>query len=168
MERWKPIPDWPYEVSDHGRVRRSEYGKGTWPGRIISPGDMGRYPTLTLHCDEGRWCVRVHQLVLLAFVGPCPEGMNCNHKNGIKRDNRLCNLEYLTFSDNQLHAHATGLKVAHPHHGEDHGMSKVTWVEVEDIRRLYATGRHTQKALGERFGVGPTQISRIVRREQWA
>ncbi len=40
---------------------------------------------------------------MLAFAGPCPEGQEVNHKNGVTKDNRLSNLEYVTKSQNLLH-----------------------------------------------------------------
>ncbi len=54
---------------------------------------------------------RVHQLVLETFVGPCPEGHVAHHKNGIKTDNRLANLEWTTISENALAYHRKGRHV---------------------------------------------------------
>ena len=44
--------------------------------------------------------VFVHALVLLAFVGPRPLGYDIDHVNGVRSDNRLANLEYVTTSEN--------------------------------------------------------------------
>lgn len=42
----------------------------------------------------------MHRLVLLAFVGPCPDGMEACHANDIPTDNRLANLRWGTHADN--------------------------------------------------------------------
>ena len=47
----------------------------------------------------------IHRLVLDAFVGEKLKGMQCNHKNGIKTDNKLENLEWVTPSQNRKHAY---------------------------------------------------------------
>ena len=44
--------------------------------------------------------ILVHHAVLLAWVGPCPEGCQCDHLNGINTDNRLCNLQWVTNAEN--------------------------------------------------------------------
>jgi hypothetical protein len=44
--------------------------------------------------------MRVHRLVLDAFVGPCPDGMECRHLNGVKADCRLSNLAWGTRKEN--------------------------------------------------------------------
>ncbi len=48
--------------------------------------------------------ILVHHAVLLAWVGPCPEGYQCDHLNGNNVDNRLCNLQWVTPSENQRRA----------------------------------------------------------------
>jgi hypothetical protein len=108
---WLPIPGWEgmYEVSDLGRVRSID--------RIAPLGSKGavrRYRGVELRpqlkrdgyiqvclARNGRhsW-VMVHRLVLLAFVGPAPEGMECCHGNHDPWDNRLVNLRWGTQLEN--------------------------------------------------------------------
>lgn len=45
----------------------------------------------------------MHQVVAHAFLGPCPEGLQVNHRNLIKADNRAANLEYVTHKENMAH-----------------------------------------------------------------
>lgn len=85
-ERWLSIPGWEdlYEVSSHGKV------KSLRRNIILKPSytNSGGY-ALVLLCRSGtRKGKYVHQLVLEAFVGPCPEGMETRHLDGDPTNNR--------------------------------------------------------------------------------
>ncbi|MFI8590108.1 NUMOD4 motif-containing HNH endonuclease [Dietzia maris] len=109
-ERWKPIPGYEghYEVSDAGQVRsldrvitRSNGAPYPTRGRVLSPSDAHPSGHLYVHLMAGGDCTRqVHRLVMAAFAGPCPEGMEVRHLNGDPTDNRLTNLAYGTRSEN--------------------------------------------------------------------
>lgn len=60
--------------------------------------------------------VKVHRVIWESVHGPIPAGMTINHKNGIKHDNRIANLELMTAGDNIRHSIATGLR----QHGGTH------------------------------------------------
>lgn len=102
-ERWAPIPKHPgYEASDMGRVRsvdRVAHGRRL-KGRVLKlnqTGENGAHRGVYL----GRGVKRlVHHLVLEAFVGPCPPGMEACHWNDIGDDNHLSNLRWDTPSAN--------------------------------------------------------------------
>lgn len=132
-EQWAPIPGYVglYEVSDQGRVRSVdrfiEYANGTRrfrKGRPMRGGTQGRYRTVLLSPGGGK--VRnhtVHSLVLAAFVGPRPEGMDVCHGDGDCTNNRLDNLRYDTreanVEDMRRHGslwqvHKTHCKNGHP------------------------------------------------------
>jgi hypothetical protein len=75
--------------------------------RILEPQPCGRnreYRQVKLFVDRVGAYFRIHCLVMDAFVGACPTGLEVNHKNGVPTDNRLDNLEYMTRSENRLHA----------------------------------------------------------------
>lgn len=109
IETWLPVPDWPaYEVSDMGRVRSvdrtvmdSNGVERRLRGTILAP---HRRPDghldVGLMINHQRRMVRVHTLVLEAFAGPRPVGMQTCHSNDIGTDNRLANLRWGTRSDN--------------------------------------------------------------------
>lgn len=102
-EIWKPVEGFDkYEVSSFGRVRN----KGT--GRILKP-YKAIYPQVTLMRKRKPVPVRIHVLVAKAFI-PNPENKRCvNHKNGIKTNNRVENLEWVTHKENTSHAIKAGL-----------------------------------------------------------
>lgn len=106
---------------------------------------------------------RVHRLVLTAFVGPCPEGMECRHLNGNKTDNRLENLCWGTQEENRQDTrdHGTYKK------GENHHRAKLTNEQVKEIRRRYDAGGVSQKELADEFGAGQGTVHNIVRRKGW-
>lgn len=176
-EEWRPIRAWPlYEVSDHGRVRRAASGKSTSPGRVrrlqLTKGKKSAgYVSVMLH--NGRrgavGNVNVGRAVLEAFVGPPPSDRHeCNHKNGIKTDNRPENLEWVSPSENIRHAFATGLKVGP--RGEQQGAAKLSEAQVREIRARYRSGGITQTTLAGQYGISQAHLSDIVsgRRGIWA
>lgn len=110
-ERWAPIPDYEgyYEASDHGRirsvdrrVRHSRCGTMLLRGKVLSPVIHRGRPHLTLGREGVRRQLTVHSLVLSAFRGPRPEGMEGCHGDNDKLNNHLANLRWDTTSANVL------------------------------------------------------------------
>lgn len=121
VETWKPVPGWEgyYEVSDAGRVSsvprsvpRSNGRPLNLRGRILkcSPSSDG-YPTAALCRDNERLLRSVHLLVLEAFVGPRPEGMEACHHDDIPTNNQLSNLRWDTKPANTYDRIRNGLHV---------------------------------------------------------
>lgn len=174
IENWRVLPSREkFEVSDLGKVRtitkRIVMKNGrtmTKKGRILKEKKNKKgYPEIRLYEKRNISITQtVHKLVMLTFVGLRPEGLQVNHKNGIKTDNRLVNLEYVTPSDNIKHAYRLGLQ---SRKGERNNHAKLKVGQVQEIREKYSTGNYTQKSLGLVYGVCQDQISSIVRRESW-
>lgn len=152
VETWRPIPDFPgYDISDHGRVRsyyacndRAEWYISDAPQRILRPGQSGGYPFVGLCTEHKRYSRRIHSLVLLAFVGPRPDGLECCHNDGDPANNRLSNLRYDT--------HLANSADTHRHRGEWPG-SKLNDSDVIRMRHMGASGvRDTE--LAKLFQVG--------------
>lgn len=117
-EIWKDIPGFEgrYQASDQGRVRSVDNyvrcgrgGKGLRlvRGRVLRPGNSRGYLIVNL---PPAGTIAVHLLVARAFLSPRPAGAEVNHKDGVKVNCAPANLEWVTKTENQLHAVAFGLK----------------------------------------------------------
>ncbi len=111
-----------------------------------------------------RYHACAHRVVWVHHNGPIPHGMEINHINGVKTDNRPANLEMVTRSKNVKHA-VRVLKVARAanQYGQKNHAAKLTDAEVEAIRAEYVAGQVTQKSIAERFGVSHQSVSKILR-----
>jgi hypothetical protein len=115
VEQWKPVLGYEglYEVSDQGRVR-SVAGKRwngqaihCFKGRILRPQSKSRYLQVTLSKNGKVKSIKIHQLVAEAFLPSCPgvqgKHSHCyqiDHINDDSRDNKACNLQWLTRYEN--------------------------------------------------------------------
>lgn len=106
----------------------------------------------------------VHQLVYEAFIGLVPKGMQINHKDGIKDNNDLDNLELVTPRQNTQHAYTTGL--ASGGKGEDNSMSKVTASDVEQMYQMFRQGS-CNSCIGIQFSVHDRYVSLIRSGKRW-
>lgn len=116
-EIWKDIDgtQGTYQISSHGRVKRKERvtyrpdnGKFryTLPELLLNPtvGKIG-YAYITIKVNGYSSKKTIHRLVGMSFIEN-PENKPCiNHKNGIKTDNIVSNLEWCTVSENLIHSH---------------------------------------------------------------
>lgn len=154
-----------YEISNDGRVRRAVDSQRYKTGYELTPKPhRNGYRYFILNDDEGKPQTRLgHRLVLEAFVGPCPDGMEACHNNGDRTDNRIENLRWDTAKANQAdrRKHGTDLR------GEALPYAKLTAEKVREIRKRAEAGEK-QTVLAKEFGVGDPQIHRIIKRERWA
>ena len=149
-EIWKPIEDFDdYEVSNLGRVRSF---KGRNP-RILKPTPQkSGHLQLWLRRDGETVPVRVHRLVLEAFVGECPTGYWCLHKDDNPSNNCITNIFWGTPSDNTRQMIANGRRTQPnptPQPGLQHWGHKLTRAQVLAIRN----DNRSYSAIGKAHGV---------------
>ncbi len=153
-EIWKSFPlDSDYDVSNRGRVRSykttsKRKKRRARPKLLKLCKRMNGYIHTVLTLSGVGQSYSVHRLVLTTFIGPSK--LHCNHKNGIKTDNRLENLEWVTRSENALHAFRTGLIVSIK--GEDHPLAKLDEKTARKIKYDTGTGAEISRKYGVKQG----------------
>lgn len=109
--------------------------------------------------------IRNHRAIWEAVHGEIPDGLEINHINGVKDDNRIENLELVTPKENTAHAIQTGLRPRN--HGETHPKAKLTEAQVIEIIELRREGAMTTRAIAAQFGVAPSTVSMIATGRNW-
>lgn len=168
-EQWKPVAGFDgYEVSDLGRVRSWKmYHHDPGPRFLTpSPTDSGHLRVGLTNGSEDPRTRMVHRLVLNAFVGSRPKGLVTRHMNGDKTDNRLANLQYGTYSENQLDSvkHGTHLSArrtecvnGHPF-DESNTHTRVNGNRAcRECARL-ATQRYRSRLAADEYSLGSTNL----------
>jgi hypothetical protein len=152
---WRPVPDFPYEVSDAGEVRRV----GSVRTLRATPAKRGGYLQVSLWTDGKGHTRMVHQLVALAFHGqrPSPDH-HAAHRDGNKANNSTTNIEWLTRVENEAD------KIAHgtSNRGERNGSAKIADSVIAEILAA-PRPRGYQTRLAEKHGVTQGAISNIIR-----
>lgn len=137
-------------VSDLGEVKKKR-GDGL---KVITTG-TGGYSTFSAN---GKTYL-LHRVVWETFNGLIPPKLCINHINGIKKDNRLSNLELVTYKENYRHGLKMGL-INPSQPAQENGMSKLTNVEYLKIISMIMDGKSNQE-ISNICGLHPRYISLI-------
>ena len=156
-EIWKDIPNYEgmYQVSNLGRIKSLKFGKE----KIIKLDlDSKGYLRVRLSNNNISERKKVHRLVMLVFMGS--SDLQVNHKNGIKSDNRLENLEYCTASENVRHAFKIGLN-------KNAGRNPYKLTEADAKRIKHKLNHLTQAEVANIYNVSQMLISKIRSGKAW-
>ena len=167
QEIWKPIINYEelYEVSNYGDVKSLARFKCK-KDRILKPGhDKDGYLQFTLRKNNKPKTFKVYKLVLEAFIGPCPPGMQRCHNDGNKENNFVNNLRYDTQSGNMQDKNKHGTMPDQG--GSKNNFAKLDELQVRIIKRLIEDGYLTQRELAKIFNVHFSTISEIARNKMW-
>jgi len=155
MEIWKEIlnSNGNYEISNYGNIRnknglmKPQLDRGYLKVRLIINGVRKGYP--------------IHRLVGLAFI-PNPHNKKCiNHIDGNKTNNNISNLEWVTHSENNIHAYKNNLQPSKK--GIKNGRAKLNESQVIDIKN----SNKGCVELSKIYNVTPTTISYIKLGRNW-
>jgi hypothetical protein len=168
-EKIKGIPGFPdYSASKDGKIFRT-YFRNRMTSHPIAPRelhqstDSGGYKKVNLCKKDIGTTHLVHKLILLTFIGQCPYGYEAGHFNGIKADNRIENLRWITKEENESHKllHGTDRSV-----GNKNPKAKLNEEKVIAIRMQLATTLK-QREIAKYYGVSEQVISDIKHHRRW-
>jgi hypothetical protein len=157
------IPNSPYLLAgSDGSIWREKRSKRIFQELSGSPGEDG-YVRMTISYKNKPKTVLKQRLILEAFVGPCPEGMEACHKNGKRADCRIENLRWDTPKGNaqDKEIHGTVLR------GDKAPRRKLFENQVRDLlMRFPDKSMNRQEAIleSQRLGVSPKYVRNIVYR----
>lgn len=161
-EIWKDVIgyDGLYEVSNQGNVRRSRdhmhYNSRPW--NLKQSLDRKGYFQLSLSMNKIQKPHAVHRLVAYAFCGLTPDKV-VNHINGNRTDNRACNLESVSASENEKHKWkviGTGARTN----------STITMKDAEKIRAMSRAGMKNSQ-IAKHFPITRMSVWNIVNNRTW-
>jgi hypothetical protein len=173
MEIWKDVIGYEgkYQVSNLGNVKslaRIVYISNIPRNRklmYLKPKISGvGYHQVCLQKESIRFYRLVHRLVAESFLGLNESKKYVNHINGIKTDNRVENLEWLTQSENQLHAYKIGLQ--NKQYGEQRYCSKLNNEKVILIKKRLQSGE-SYISIAPDFDVSPATVFDIYKNKTW-
>lgn len=164
-ETWKDIPEYEgcYQISDLGRVlsvaRVTSDGKNI-KERFLTPRAQASGHLGVCLCRRGiPKQFRVHCLVLLAFIGPRPSGMEVRHLDGDPSNNQIWNLAYGTHSENARDTYAHGARRT----GEGSHLAKISDAQAKKLLSL--KGKVSSYAAAREFGLSDGYVRRLWRGE---
>lgn len=170
MKVWKEIKGFEdYQVSSDGELKTFNW-KNKGIEAIMKPAfDNGGYlRTMLKHKETGKFStIKVHRIVAQTFLENPLNKPQVNHKNGVRHDNRIENLEWVTHSENQLHSFRI---LDRDVKGEKNSCAKLKNENVLWIRENYPNRKSlnlTRKKIAEMFGISEGTLKQVISRKKW-
>ena len=160
-DRFKFIKDFEkYSSCSNGHIYSNDYNHTGQRKMLKETLDKDGYPYVRFVIDKKRYKKMVHRLIAETFVQNPLNKTQVNHKNGIKTDNRVENLEWVTNGENQIHAFKNNLQKGN----FEHHNSKLTLEQVLYIKNNCIVGSKLYgiQTLAKKFNVCNTTIKQII------
>ncbi len=158
---FRPIEGWSdYRIDADGILWRMKSGR--WRQIMGSVQAAGHIKVALADGNGHRTNRYIHRLVLEAFRGPCPDGMECRHLDGNPQNNRLDNLRWGTRTENM----ADAIRHGTTNRGTRTNFAKLTDDDVIAIRELRRRGVHL-KVIAAQFGIRPEHVWHIAVGRSW-
>jgi len=144
-EEWRDVPNFEgYQVNSIGKVRSVDRfcgdRRGVIHGKLLKPFINRRgYLEVNLYKNSKSTTKIIHRLVAKAFIPNDFNKPQVNHIDGNKLNNKVSNLEWMSNSENQLHAYSLGLQPSRA--GENNVKAKITDKSVTELKVLYNSGK---------------------------
>ena len=151
--RWKDVDGFEgyYSVSDSGEIRNLLNDK------TLRQSNSRGYRVVRLTKDKKRSVGSVHRIVASSFLEICSEKKEVNHKNGLKSDNRVENLEWCNRQENVDHS----IK-----HGLVNYAKKLDEFKVLSINTFFLAGKKSSE-IAKIYNISASTISEIVNKKTW-
>ncbi len=165
-EIWKSIKNYKdYQISNLGRVK--SLPRKNRLNELILKLDTHKqgYKRIGLRKNNKTKKFLVSRLVAIHFIANINNLPEVNHKDGNKSNNKSNNLEWITSKGNSIHAIKNKLRIMLK--GEKCSWSKLTEVQVKDIRERWKIGAFNMRELADYFHVHKTTIWEIIHRKIW-
>jgi hypothetical protein len=172
-EIWKTIPGYSlYQASNMGRIKTFNW-KNKGIEAVMRPALGEGYLKTVLKRDvDGKFHpIKVHRIIGLTFIPNINNKPQINHKNGIRSDNRVVNLEWVTHSENIKDSFDSGRS---SNKGINNPAAQLTEEQVREIRKIYIPGNKgksktciTRQNLADKYGVSLYIIKNIVNKRTW-
>lgn len=162
-EIWVEIFDYPtYSISTEGRVKNNKSGK------ILKPQtNSSGYLHIIIRNETRVLTKTVHRLVAEHFLpmSQNPKRIYVNHLDGVKSNNALRNLEWVSASENIKHSYAIGLREKQREKSRLQ-KAKLSEIDIRNIRQRYQDGE-SQTSIAGSFNVSQSNVHAVVHGRSW-
>ncbi|MCS6281451.1 MAG: HNH endonuclease [Dolichospermum sp.] len=150
---WKDIKGFEgyYTVNDSGEI------KNMLTGKILKQSNSNGYRSVRLTKDKKRSVGSVHRIVASSFLDLCDKKKEVNHRNGLKNDNRIENLEWCNRKENVDHS----IK-----HGLVNYAKKLDEFKVLAIHTFFISGKNLTE-ISKLYGISVSTVHEIVNNKTW-
>lgn len=162
-ELWKPLLEYKgIEVSSIGRVRKAANKRRSEIIMSTFCTDRDGYYKCSVQRLDGSWTQDyIHRLVAKAFISNPSNKSQVNHINGIRTDNRVENLEWVTPKENVIHSFKYGARKACKEVPRSTTLTDFQVSQIGTLRTLY-----TVKQISKLFNIEYQTLKNIIHKKK--